>query len=105
VGDDLSAMIIAVVVVLLLVLLMRWIFTPSHRSGPLARIDASASPDLGMLIVVAANVPRASGMQARALLGDAGLRSSMSRRRDGNVDVLVFRDDIERARQLLALPY
>jgi hypothetical protein len=101
VGDDLSAMIIAIVVVLMLVLVMRWIFTPSHRSGPLARVDASASTDLGMLIVVAANLSRNSALQARALLGDAGLRSSMSRRRDGNLDVLVFRDDVDQARQLL----
>jgi hypothetical protein len=103
VGDDLSAMIIAIIVVLILVLVMRWIFTPSHRSGPQARVDASSSTDLGMLTVVATNLPRNAALQARALLGDAGLRSSMSRRRDGNLDVLVFHDDVDRARLLLSL--
>jgi hypothetical protein len=101
VGDDLSAMIIAILVVIMLAFLMKWIFTPSHRSGREARVDASASTDLGMLSVVAANLPRSAALQARALLGDAGLRSSMSRRRDGNLDVLVFHDDVDRARAVL----
>ncbi len=94
-------MIIAIVVVLLLVLVMRWVFTPSHRSGPAARVDASASTELGLLAVVASNLPRTAALETRAMLGDAGLRSSMSRRRDGNLDVLVFQGDVERARLLL----
>jgi hypothetical protein len=102
VGDDLSAMIVAVVVVLLLALLMRWVFKPSHRSGDGSRIDASESAELGLLDVVATGLPRPEALQARATLGDAGLRSSMSRRRDGNLDVLVFRADAEKARQLLS---
>jgi hypothetical protein len=101
VGNDLSGLIIALLAVGVLALIMRWIFTPSHRSGPSARVDASESTDLGMLTVVATNLSRTAALQARALLGDAGLRSSMSRRRDGNLDVLVFRDDVERARALL----
>ena len=41
-------------------------------------------------------------MEIRATLGDAGIRSSMSRRRDGELDVLVFRADLDRARALLS---
>ena len=95
-------MLIAIFAVLVLVFVMRWIFTPSHRSGPDARLDASKSTDLGMLTVVLSDLSRSAAMQARSVLGDAGLRSSMSRRRDGNVDVLVFRDDVVRARALLS---
>jgi DNA-binding transcriptional ArsR family regulator len=102
VGNDLSAMLIAILAVLVLVFVMRWIFTPSHRSGPDARLDASKSTDLGMLTVVLSDLSRSAAMQARSVLGDAGLRSSMSRRRDGKVDVLVFRDDVARARALLS---
>jgi hypothetical protein len=40
-------------------------------------------------------------MSLRAVLGDAGIRSSISRRRNGDVDVLVFHDDLPRAQELL----
>jgi hypothetical protein len=100
VGDNLSAMIVALVAVGGLAGIMRWAFRPSHRSvSPL--IDASDSPELGLLDVIATGVGRAGAMELRARLGDAGIRSSMSRRRDGEMDVLVFRADVERARALL----
>ncbi len=100
-GNDLAPMITAIVMVGVLALLMRWIFTPSHRTGERARVDASDSRELGLLSVVATNLARIDALQARALLGEAGLRSSMSRRRDGNLDVRVFHADSERARSLL----
>ena len=37
----------------------------------------------------------------RALLSDAGIRSTTGVRRDGRVQVLVFPDDEERARKLV----
>jgi hypothetical protein len=42
-------------------------------------------------------------MRHRAALGDAGIRSSMSRRRDGAMDVLVFHGDVDRARNVLGV--
>jgi ABC-type tungstate transport system permease subunit len=54
-----------------------------------------------MLDVLAADLSRADAMSLRAVLGDAGIRSSISRRRNGDVDVLVFHDDLPRARELL----
>ncbi len=94
-------MIIAFIVVGVLVLLMRWIFRPSHPRGSGPLIDAGDSVELGLLDVVATALPRTAAMRARAALGDAGIRSSMSRRRNGNLDVLVFRADADRARDLL----
>ena len=94
-------MITALVAVGLLAVLMRWIFRPSYRTGQRARIDASDSPELGLLTVVATNLSRTEAMRAREVLADAGMRSSMSRRRDGNLDVLVFHADSDRARDLL----
>jgi hypothetical protein len=95
-------MITAFIVVGLLALVMRWIFRPSHPRGSGPLIDASDSRELGLLDVVATALPRQAAMEARALLGEAGIRSSMSRRRSGQLDVLVFRSDADRARQLLS---
>jgi hypothetical protein len=44
---------------------------------------------------------RAEALALRAVLGDADIRSSMSARRDGQFDVLVFRADEDRARAVL----
>jgi hypothetical protein len=101
VGNDLAPMITAIAAVGLLSVLMRWIFRPTYRSGQPARIDASDSAELGLLTVVATNLSRIEALRARGVLGEAGLRSSMSRRRDGNLDVLVFHADADRARDLL----
>jgi hypothetical protein len=97
---DATTEIIAVVVLGLLILAMRWVFRPSrpHRAGP--PMDAAESRELGLLTVVA-TVPREEAMRRRAELGELGLRSSMSRRSDGRVDLLVFHGDADAARRLL----
>jgi hypothetical protein len=101
VGADLPTLLILIVVLALLLFVMRWTFRPSRarRGRP---VDAADSPDLGMLDVIVADVPRAEAMQLRAKLGEAGIRTSMSRRRNGDMDVLVFKDDAEAARALLS---
>jgi hypothetical protein len=100
VTNDVSALVVVIVVVGLLGLIMRWVFKPSRpRVG--RSVDASDSADLGMLDVLARDLSRADAMALRATLGDAGIRSSMSRRRNGDLDVLVFHDDLPRARELL----
>jgi hypothetical protein len=102
VTNDVSAVIIALVVVGLLALIMRWVFSPSRpRVG--MPVDAAASADLGMLAVVASGLTRQQALQLRATLQDGGIRSSMSSRSDGAVDVLVFSADAARARRLLSL--
>lgn len=100
-GADLATVLIMIVVLALLVLIMRWTFRPSHprRGRP---VDAADSPDLGMLDVIVADVPRDEAMQLRAKLGEAGIRTSMSRRRNGDMDVLVFKDDAATARAVLS---
>lgn len=78
--------------------LMRWIFRPSrHRRRTLVPGDAVP----GLLTPLSQGMGRADGMALRAVLGDADIRSSLSARRDGRFDVLVFTDDLERARRLL----
>lgn len=101
-GNDPSALITALVTLGMLALIMRWVFRPSRpRTGP--PVDASDSAELGLLTVIATRVPRTEAMRQRARLGEAGIRSSMSHRRDGTMDVLVFRADLDRARAILLL--
>jgi hypothetical protein len=103
VGNDPSALIVAVVVVLLLALVLRWVFAPSRPRRVTSRpVDAAESPNLGLLTVVAAGLPRQEALRQRAVLQEAAIRSSMSRRRDGRYDVLVFRADADAARTRLA---
>jgi hypothetical protein len=101
VGDyGISAEITVLIAVALLALITRWVFGSSRRRV-VRPMDASDSPALGLLTVVVSAVPRAEALQRRATLGEFGIRSSMSRRRDGNMDVLVFHSDAERARAVL----
>lgn len=100
-GNDPRAAIVAIVVILLLGLVLRWVFRPSRPRQATLPVDAAASPNLGLLTVVDADLPRQEALRRRAVLGEAGIRSSMSRRRDGAYDVLVFHADADAARLLL----
>ncbi|MDT4933178.1 MAG: hypothetical protein QOK11_1070 [Pseudonocardiales bacterium] len=97
---DLSAELTALVALGVLAFAMRWVFGPSRRRRGLPP-DAASSPELGLLTVIVSGLTRADAMRRRAILGEAGIRSSMSRRRDGTLDVLVFRADADRARATL----
>jgi hypothetical protein len=90
----------ALIVIAALAFVLRWAFRPSRRSH--ARLlDAAQSDELGLLAVVVAGISRHDALHDRAVLADAGIRASLSHRSDGAIDVLVFRDDAERARTLL----
>jgi hypothetical protein len=97
--DSGTAELIAVAVVVVLGLAMRWVFRPSrgHTAVRGRPVDAAASASLGLLTVLV-TLPRQDALGVRARLQDAGIRSSMSRRRDGRFDVLVFHGDADRAR-------
>lgn len=97
---DVPAPAIVLVVAGLLSLVVRWIFRPP-RLRPKLPVDASDAADLGLLTVITSGVSRTDALAERAVLGEAGIRSSMSRRRDGSMDVLVFHADAARARRLL----
>jgi hypothetical protein len=100
-GDDPRTALVAVVVILLLGLLTRWVFRPSRRRQAVRPVDASESPNLGLLSVIVSGVTRDEALARRAALGAADIRSSMSRRRDGSLDVLVFHGDVDAARTVL----
>jgi hypothetical protein len=101
----------AVVVVCLLGLLARWIFGVGRSRSAGARSAAARSArasgptgrpaDYGLLRRVALLPGRADGDALRAVLSNAGIRSTVSARPDGQVEVLVFAADVDRARSLL----
>ena len=85
----------AVVVVLLLVLFTRWAF-----SAP--KPPAASSAEVGLLTRVATLGRRESALQLRALLSDAGIRSTVRVAAAHRAEVLVFPEDADRARELAA---
>jgi hypothetical protein len=97
---DPYAAVTALLVLSGLALVMRWVFKPSRpRSRP--PVNASDARELGLLSVVA-TVSRSEAAATTARLGAAGIRCSISKRDDNQVDVLVFTGDQSKARILLA---
>ena len=100
-SNDPSAVFIALIVILLLMLIMRWVFRPSRPRQGARPPDATDSQNLGLLTVVLSQLSRAEALARRAELSEADIRSSLSKRRDGTLDLLVFRTDVDRARLVL----
>ena len=93
--------IVAVVVICLLSVLLRWVFgTGRSRRGRAVR-PTPRTDGYGLLHTVATVAGQPEANALRAVLSDAGIRSTTSARPDNQVDVLVFREDADRARQLL----
>jgi hypothetical protein len=98
---SLAPLVTALVVVGLLVLVTRWVFRPARPNVVPRRPPDASEGELGLLTVVLSGVSRQDVEARRAVLDEAGIRSSVSKRRDGTVDVLVFSDDAEKARIVL----
>jgi hypothetical protein len=92
--------VIAVVVLVLLGLFMRWAFGTGYgRSGTRPR-TRTAPVDDGLLTKVATLSRRESALALRAVLSDAGIRSTLRYPAPDRTVVLVFPEDAERARAL-----
>lgn len=91
--------VIAIVMVCLLAALARWVFGSGRAGRTLP--PATGPADHGLLRPVADLPDRSAGRALRAVLSDAGIRSTLGVRRDGSVQVLVFPDDEDRARRLV----
>ncbi len=89
--------VVAVVVMVLLVLFMRWAFGTGYGRGK--RPPAAAD---GLLVRVATLSRQESALALRAVLSDAGIRSTIRTPLPGRADVLVFPEDADRARALAA---
>ncbi len=86
--------VIAFAVIAALALFLRWAF----RSEPPRRPPA----DDGLLTRVATLSRRESALALRAVLSDAGIRSTVRSTGAHRADVLVFPEDADRARALAA---
>jgi hypothetical protein len=90
----------AVAVVVGLTFAARWVFRPSRPYRRIERMDATDARELGLLTVIATTDRRQAADQ-RGRLAQAGIRASTSLRKDGRYDLLVFTQDVDRARDLL----
>jgi hypothetical protein len=90
----------AIAVVVGLTFAARWVFRPSRPYRRIERMDATDARELGLLTVIA-TTDRKQAAEQRGRLGQAGIRASTSLRKDGRYDLLVFTQDVDRARELL----
>ena len=91
--------VIVVVVLLGITLFMRWAF--SGPGGPEKRLRTRPpSPDDGLLTQIAAFSRREPALALRAVLSDAGIRSTVRVPEPRRAQVLVFPEDADRARIL-----
>jgi hypothetical protein len=89
--------VVAVVVLGLLALFLRWAFGPGR--------DRSSRPqptDDGLLTRIATLSRRESALALRAVLSDAGIRSTIRYPAPDRAVILVFPEDADRARALAA---
>jgi hypothetical protein len=92
---------LVILVLVLIGLFMRWAF--SGPGGPEKRLPTRPpSPDDGLLTQVAAYTRREPALALRAVLSDAGIRSTIRVPGPHRAEVLVFPEDADRARLLAA---
>jgi hypothetical protein len=83
---------IAVIAIGLIALFLRWAFGSGSPSAPRSGDE--------LLTPVATLTRRESALALRAILSDAGIRSTIREPAAHRTDVLVFPEDLERARAL-----
>jgi hypothetical protein len=88
---------VVVVVIGTLALVLRWTYGSSRAAPPPPVADDA---DYGLLreVTTVENLGEANAL--RAVLSDAGIRSTSARAGHGRIRVLVFAADLDRARQL-----
>ncbi|WP_409331669.1 hypothetical protein [Trujillonella humicola] len=91
--------IVVFTVLSLLALFMRWAF---GTGGTQPRHRRPAPADDGLLLRVATTSSRESALALRAVLSDAGIRSTVRFPGPHRAEVLVFPEDADRARSLAA---
>ncbi|GAA0633110.1 hypothetical protein GCM10009547_41300 [Sporichthya brevicatena] len=93
-------MVIVAVVLGVLVLVLRWAFSPRPTSLLARRPRTGSEHDYGLMTPLAAPQDAAEGAQISSLLARSGIRSRVVETHDG-LRVMVWNDDLQRARELL----
>src|SRR5688572_25764112 len=107
-GSSLDALMgpaVAFAVLAVLALFMRWAFGTGYgreKTRADRRRSPAASPDEGLLTTIATLSREESALALRAVLSDAGIRSTVRFPAPHRADVLVFPEDADRARALAA---
>jgi len=95
--------VVVAVVLVLLALFMRWAFGTGYGRQRGGRPGGTTAPaEDGLLTLVATLSRRESALALRAVLSDAGIRSTIRCPAPHRADVLVFPEDADRARSLAA---
>lgn len=91
---------VAVAALGLIMAICRWVFSTDSRDDRAARrLDKALSAgDYGLLVAVATVRTREDAEMLRDVLKTAGVRAGIS----GDLQVMVFRSDLARAKQLVA---
>jgi hypothetical protein len=97
-----TVLVLVVVVMVVLALFMRWAFGPGGAGRRSSRRSPGPPPaaEDGLLTRIATLSSRESAHALRAVLSDAGIRSTVRFPSGRRTDVLVFGEDAERARAL-----
>ena len=91
-----SEALIALCAMAVVALICRWVFSPTHT--PRRPQQQQGDPDYGLLVPVTTAPTADDAAMLRELLVAEGVRASVS----AGHDVLVFRQDLERARALVS---
>ena len=93
---------VAVLALGVIILICRWVFSTDHRDDRTARRleKARSHGDYGLLVPITRVRTADDADMLRAVLRDAGIRCTIAQEDDG-LDVLVFRGDAGRARELV----
>ena len=84
-----------------ILLLCRWVFSPPKRAAAPRRAAPRRGDDYGLLVPIATVRTAADAEMLGTVLRDAGFRCTVANDADG-ADVLVFRADAARARELVS---
>ena len=93
---------IAFVMLGLLAFFMRWAFGSGYGRGKQRGGPPAVPEEDGLLTLIATLSRRESALALRAVLSDAGIRSTIRVPTPHRADVLVFPEDADRARALAA---
>ena len=99
--DALMGPAVAFTVLAVLAVFMRWAFGTGYGRDERGRAPAPPVDD-GLLTTIATLSRRESALALRAVLSDAGIRSTVRCPAPHRADVLVFPEDAPRARSLAA---
>jgi hypothetical protein len=94
------APLVAFGVIGVLILVLRWAYSSRRDSLLSVPPHRGRESEYGLLVPVAAPTSQVSGVRARQLLEAAGIRATLTRTESG-LRLLVFPDDLEKARQIL----